>query len=78
MMRNQRPGRQLCPSVQPRPELLPAPLVHADLASAPSPAVADEHRSAAVVEIVLAERERFLDAQPRAPQDNDFARTRQP
>ena len=42
MMRNQRPGRQLCPSVQPRSELLPAPLVHADLASAPSPAVADE------------------------------------
>jgi predicted ATPase len=39
----QRPDRQLSPGVPPRPQLLPAPLVHADLASAPSLAVADQH-----------------------------------
>src|SRR6266511_1423776 len=49
----QRPDRQLSPGVQPRQQLLPAPLVHADLASSPSLAVADQHRSAPVVEIVL-------------------------
>jgi hypothetical protein len=34
-------------------------------------AVADEHRSAPGVEIVLGERERLLDSQPGAPQDDD-------
>jgi hypothetical protein len=33
--------------------------------------VADENRSAPVVEVVLGERQRLLDAQPGAPQDDD-------
>jgi len=51
--------------------LLPSPGLHADLAPAPALAVADRQRSAPVVEIMRAERERLLDAQPSAPQDND-------
>jgi len=34
-------------------------------------AASDEDRSAPVVEVVLGERERFLDAQPGAPKDDD-------
>jgi hypothetical protein len=37
----------------------------------PALAVANQQRSAAVVEIVLGERERFLDAEPGAPQHDD-------
>jgi hypothetical protein len=40
--------------------------------------VADEHRSAPGVEIVLGERERLLDAQPGAPQDKITARSLKP
>ena len=67
----QRPDRQLGAGVQPRPQLLPAPVVHADLAAAAALAVADQQRSAPLVEIVLGERERLLDAQPGAPQHDD-------
>jgi len=52
----QRPDRQLGPLVQPRSKLLPAPLVHPDLAAASSLAVADQGRSSPVVEVVLGKR----------------------
>jgi hypothetical protein len=71
MMQYNGPTAELCAGAKPRPELLPAPLVHPDLASATALAVADEHRSALGVEIVLGERERLLDPQPGAPQDDD-------
>jgi hypothetical protein len=74
----QRPDRQLCPCAEPRPQLLPAPLVHADLASAPSLAVADHQQSGPVVEIVLGESERLLDAQAARHKTTIIARTRRP
>jgi hypothetical protein len=67
----QRPDRQLDACGQPRAELFPAPRVHADLAPTAALAVADEQRPAARVEVVLGERERLLDAEPGAPQDDD-------
>jgi hypothetical protein len=51
--------------------VLPAPFVHADLASPPALSVANQDRSAPRVEVVLGERERLLDAQPGTPQHND-------
>ena len=54
-------------------ELLPAPRVGADLAASSAFAVADQERAAALIEVGLAERERFVDAQPGAPQDHDQA-----
>jgi hypothetical protein len=65
----QRSDRKLGACVQPRAELFPAPLVHPDFASAAALAAADEDRSAAMIEVVLGERERFLDAQAGAPED---------
>jgi hypothetical protein len=62
-----RPDRQLDARGQPRAELFPTPLVHADLAATAALAVADQQRPAARVEVVLRERERFLDAEPGAP-----------
>jgi hypothetical protein len=67
----QRAHRKFGACVQPRPQLLPAPLVHADLAPSAALAAADQDRSAPVVEVVLCERERFLVAQAGAPQDDD-------
>jgi hypothetical protein len=67
----QQADRQLDARGQPRAELFPAPLVHADLAATAALAVADQQRPAARVEVVLGERERFLDAEPGAPQDDD-------
>jgi hypothetical protein len=55
---------------RPRAQLLRA-VVHADLASAPALAVAHEHRSAPRVEVMLAEQERLLDAQPGTPTNDD-------
>jgi hypothetical protein len=43
------------------------PVVRPDLAGAAAPAVSDEDRSAPVVEVGLGERQRRLDAKPRAP-----------
>src|SRR4051794_13731713 len=48
----QQPDRQLEARVQPRPQLLPAPVVHADLAPAAALALAHEDRSAPLVEVV--------------------------
>jgi hypothetical protein len=45
---------------------------HADLPAPAALAAAHEHRAAARIEVALAERERFVDAQPGAPQhDNE-------
>ena len=67
----QRPDGQLDPDVEPRLQFVPAPGVHADLAPAAALAAPDEQRAAALVKIGLGERERFVDAQPCAPQDDD-------
>lgn len=48
-----------------------APLVHADLPSAPALAAADEDRATVGIEVTLAERERLLDAKPATPKDDD-------
>jgi hypothetical protein len=63
----QRADLQLGARRQPWLELLPAPVVHADLSAATAPATAHEQRAAARVEICLPEREGFVDAQPCAP-----------
>src|SRR3954451_9291616 len=67
----QRTDWQLNSGCEPRAQLLPAPLVHADLAPAPALTAANQNRSTPSVEVVLPERERFLDTQPGAPQDDD-------
>ena len=67
----QRPDRELRPCAQPRPQVLPAPVVHADLAPTAALAVADQQRAAPGVEVVLCERERFVDAQAAAPEHDD-------
>ena len=67
----QRADRHLAASVKPWLDVLEAPDVHADLAPAAALAAAHEHRSAPRVEIEFGQRQRFLDAQPGAPQDDD-------
>src|SRR6187551_2625622 len=67
----QRPDRQLGARGPPGAQLLPAPLVHTDLAPAAALAGANQDRSAPRVEVVLAQRERLLDAQPGAPKHDD-------
>src|SRR5215212_9576832 len=67
----QRPDRQLNPVAEPGRQLLPAPGVHADLASAATLALAHEQRPPPQVEVALARRERFLDAEPGAPEHDD-------
>jgi hypothetical protein len=57
--------------LQPRRELFPGPVVHADLAAAAALAAAHKQRSAARVEVGLGERERLVDAQPGAPEHDD-------
>jgi hypothetical protein len=67
----QRTDRQLAPHVKPRLELLPAPCIHADLATAPALAASNQERATALIEIAFGESERFLDAQPGSPHDHD-------
>src|SRR4051812_18503625 len=55
-------------SGEPRLQLLPGPVVHADLAAATALAAAHEQRAAPRVEIGRAERERLVNAQAGAPQ----------
>jgi hypothetical protein len=45
--------------------------VHPGLAASPSLAATDEQRAAAAIEVRLAQRERFVDAQAGAPQHDD-------
>src|SRR5918992_6194688 len=58
----QRPDWEFDADVQPWLDLLPAPVVHADLAAAAAFATTDEKRAAAWVEIGLADSERLVDA----------------
>jgi hypothetical protein len=74
----QRPDRYRDAQIEPRPKFVPSPSVHADLASASSLATAHEHGAAPMIEVSLGKRERLLDAQPRAPEDDDQARSRRP
>lgn len=60
----QRPHRELEPGGQPRLQLLPCPVVHADLASASALAATDQHGAAARVEVGFGERERLADRSP--------------
>jgi hypothetical protein len=74
----ERPHRELEPDCVPRPQLLPGPLVHADLAPAAALAAADEQRAAAAVEVRLAERESLVDSQSGSPEPTIRARRRWP
>jgi hypothetical protein len=67
----ERPHRELEPDCVPLPQLLPGPLVHADLAPAAALAAADEQRAAATVEVCLAERESLVDSQPGSLEHDD-------
>jgi len=57
----QRADREFEAQIDPRLQVLPRPLVRADLAAAAAVAAADEQRSATVVEVGLAERQRLVD-----------------
>jgi hypothetical protein len=63
--------REVEPQVQPRLQLLPAPLVHADLSAAAALAAPDKQRAAAAVQARLAKRQRLVDAQPGPPKHDD-------
>jgi hypothetical protein len=67
----QRSDRQLDAGGEPGSQLVPAPGIHADLAPPPALAVGDKHRAAPGVEVALGQRQRFLDAQPAAPERDD-------
>jgi hypothetical protein len=67
----QRTGREYDPRGQPRLELVPTPVVHADFATSPALAVADEQRAAPAIEVRLVQGESFIDAKTRSPQDDD-------
>ena len=73
MTQNSGPTGSSRRSVEPRLQLLPGPLVHADLAAAAALAAAHEQRAAAGVEVGLGERERLVDPQPGAPEHDDQA-----
>jgi hypothetical protein len=73
----QRPDRQLRPRGEPGAQLLPAPLVHADLAPPAALAAADQQRSASRVEVVLGKSERLLEPQPGTPQQDDHRAQRE-
>jgi hypothetical protein len=59
-------------------QLLPGPVVHADLAAAAALAATHEQRAAPRVEAGFAERERFVDAQPARQSTTMSARSRAP
>jgi hypothetical protein len=67
----QRTDRERAPHVKPGLELLPSPCVHADLATTPALAAADQHCAAAWIEIALGQSQSLLDAQPGSPHDHD-------
>jgi hypothetical protein len=74
----QRPDRQLGPCAQPRPKLLPAPLVHPDLAPPAALAAADQHRSAPRIQVVPGQSERLGCAPPARQSTTMIARSRHP
>jgi hypothetical protein len=67
----QRTDRQRAPHVKPGFELLPSPCVHADLATTPALAAADQHCAAAWIELALGQSQSLPDAQPGSPHDHD-------
>src|SRR5829696_7526477 len=69
----QRPDGQLDPRLEPGRELLPGPVVHADLTAAAALAAPHQQRAAARVQVGLGERERLADAQTGAPQHDHQA-----
>ena len=73
MTQNSGPTGSSTRALEPGRELLPGPVVHADLAAAAALAAPDQQRAAARIEVGLGERERLVDAQPGAPQHHDQA-----
>jgi hypothetical protein len=67
----QRPDREFYAGGEPRLQLLPGPVVHADLAAAAALAAAHQHGAAPRVKIRLGEGERLADTQSGAPQHDD-------
>jgi hypothetical protein len=65
------PDREVDARGEPGLELLPDPVVHADLAATTALASAHQHGTASLIEVRLAQRERVVDAQARAPQHDD-------
>src|SRR5215210_4327189 len=59
--------------LEPGRELLPGPVVHADLAAAAALAAPHQQRAAARVQVGLGERERLADPQAGSPQHDDQA-----
>jgi hypothetical protein len=57
--------------LEPGPQFFPSPRVQADLAAAPTLAVPDQERAAALIEIALRQIERLVDPQPCSPQEHD-------
>jgi hypothetical protein len=66
----QRSDWELEAQVDPTLQVLPAPVVHADLAAATALAAAHEQGPATVVEVRLAEGERLVDPESRSPQQS--------
>src|SRR5919108_2113010 len=67
----QRPDGQLDARLEPGRELLPGPVVHADLAAAAALAAPHQQRPAARVQVGLCQRERLADPQAGAPEHDD-------
>jgi hypothetical protein len=67
----QRPDGQLDQRPQPRRELPPGPVVHADLAAAAALAAPHQQRTAPPIELGLGECERLVNAKAGAPQHDD-------
>src|SRR5947207_9479665 len=57
--------------LEPRAKLLPAPVVHAGLAPLAALSATDEKGTALRIETCLRQVERFVNAEPRTPQDDD-------
>jgi len=57
--------------VDPGLQLLPGPLLHADLAAAAVLSAANEQRAAAVAQVALAEDQRLVNPESRSPQHDD-------
>ena len=62
---------QLEPGGQPWLQLLPGPVIHADLPPAAALAAPDQHGAPTRVEVGFGEGERLADPQPGAPQHDD-------
>ncbi|MDP8909800.1 MAG: hypothetical protein M3N47_11965 [Chloroflexota bacterium] len=64
--------------VEPRLELLPGPLVHADLAAAAALAAPHEQRPAPAIEVALVQQQGLVDVKTGAPQHDTRPRRRCP